>query len=169
MPTFSYPLISAEQDADGQVQLTQERFFHLKSQEDVSPQLWHVPISYVTYNPPRSRLPSDKPEAAIMKGSSLTLPQKTVSGMPCRFLKLNLDHVGYYRVQYSADWIERMVGCALQYGPSREGNGWFTNADLAGLLDDSFNLAFAGRYDISVPMQLLSVLHNTTGMRKITV
>jgi hypothetical protein len=150
---------------DGTVELTQERFFHFEAaSEDKNTQLWHVPISYALFKQPYSPgAPKSSPQSVIFNATTMSLPLKSsINDTACDVLKINVNHVGFYRVQYDAEWIKRIAECTVKYGAGPNGL-WLSQADVAGLLDDSFNLALAGRYAISAPMTLLDALKENSG------
>ncbi|KAF4804995.1 Glutamyl aminopeptidase [Turdus rufiventris] len=80
----------------------------------------------------------------------------TITASPDAFLKVNPDHIGFFRVNYDSQNWDRLSTLLLQDHRN------FTTADRAGILDDAFSLARPGLVNYSVPLQLTRYLRNET-------
>ncbi|XP_078463561.1 glutamyl aminopeptidase isoform X2 [Lampetra planeri] len=130
------PLISLRGDGGGAAAFSvEQRRFLLDPNAD--PQLpaspfrytWHVPLRFYTN---ASNVQDFQMFNMTQSAVSLT-PDPTPS-----WLKLNPDHVGFYRVNYSPQlW-------ALLLQQLQDNHTVFSDGDRAGFIDDAFSLARAG-------------------------
>ncbi|KFV75904.1 Glutamyl aminopeptidase, partial [Struthio camelus australis] len=80
----------------------------------------------------------------------------TITSFPNSFVKINSDHIGFYRVNYnSQNWAN--LATLLVNNHTR-----FSAADRAGILDDAFSLARAGLVNYFVALELTKYLTNET-------
>ncbi|NWY00844.1 AMPE aminopeptidase, partial [Nothoprocta ornata] len=78
----------------------------------------------------------------------------TIQSSPNSFVKINPDHIGFYRVNYnSQNWAD-LANLLIT------NHTIFSAADRAGILDDAFSLARAGLVNYSVPLELTKYLIN---------
>ncbi|XP_049946237.1 aminopeptidase N-like [Schistocerca serialis cubense] len=140
--TAGYPLVNVTRDYDtGTVTLTQTRFLQTEGAE---PGLssWDVPLTFTTgqegdfsSTATRQWLPADAGEAQL----SVTVASDD-------WLLVNIQEVGFYRVNYDTDnWA--LLAAQLQTDHSAIGV-----VNRAQILDDAFQLARAGLLDYSVAL-----------------
>ncbi|XP_010007436.1 PREDICTED: glutamyl aminopeptidase [Nestor notabilis] len=80
----------------------------------------------------------------------------TIPSSPNSFVKINPDHIGFYRVNYdSQNWASLSTLLVSNHKD-------FSAADRAGILDDVFSLARSGLVNYSVPLELTKYLINET-------
>ncbi|XP_010225771.1 PREDICTED: glutamyl aminopeptidase [Tinamus guttatus] len=78
----------------------------------------------------------------------------TIQSSPNPFVKINADHIGFYRVNYdSQNWADLANLLVINHTI-------FSAADRAGILDDAFSLARAGLVNYSIPLDLTEYLTN---------
>ncbi|NXA52990.1 AMPE aminopeptidase, partial [Nothocercus julius] len=78
----------------------------------------------------------------------------TIQSSPNSFVKINTDHIGFYRVNYNdQNWAD-LANLLIT------NHTIFSAADRAGILDDAFSLARAGFVNYSVPLELTKYLTN---------
>ncbi|NWV09614.1 AMPE aminopeptidase, partial [Ptilonorhynchus violaceus] len=80
----------------------------------------------------------------------------TIAASADAFLKVNPDHVGFFRVNYDTQNWARLSSLLLRDHTN------FSAADRAGILDDAFSLARAGLVNYSVPLELTKYLRYET-------
>lgn len=143
---MGFPIISVDEKRDGNkrtLHLKQSKFTADGSTDDSK---WLVPISIGSRSSsePIHRLVLDKKETVI------TLDNVS----PDDWIKLNMGHVGFYRVQYS----ESMLNALL---PSIE-NMSLSARDRLGLQNDAFALARAGTISSVDALKIASAYRNET-------
>ncbi|XP_039920765.1 glutamyl aminopeptidase isoform X2 [Hirundo rustica] len=80
----------------------------------------------------------------------------TIEASPGTFLKVNPEHIGFFRVNYDAqNWVE-LSRLLLQNHTN------FSTADRTGILDDAFSLARSGLVNYSVTLELTKYLRSET-------
>ncbi|CAH2244796.1 jg5146 [Pararge aegeria aegeria] len=138
-----YPVVNVNRDYDtGYVTFQQELFRNspeLSKNKDLK---WRIPISYTTMDVPTGNW-STKPK--------LWLNEKTLRPLlpvnQTQALYVNVDAIGYYRVNYDQrNW--ELLNAALE---SKTISSPITKAQL---IDDAFNLAKAGRLNYSYALGL---------------
>lgn len=144
-----YPVITVSRNGD-QLTLTQERFFY---SEGTSESLWWVPINYVVGSNPD--FSDTKPDLWIPGSKTQTVTngsQKTWTNDD--WIIVNIQESSYYRVNYDDNlWnllIEQLNG---------EDYEEIHLLNRAQLVDDSLNLARAGKISYDVPFGILEYLH----------
>ena len=143
-----YPVITVSRSGN-QLTLTQDRFFYT---EQTSSSLWWVPINYVVGSNPD--FSSTKPDLWMQGQKTLTLQSNTApkSWGNNDWLVLNIQESSYFRVNYDDNlWnllIEQLKGDFLK----------IHLLNRAQLVDDSLNLARAGKINYEVPFAILGYL-----------
>jgi aminopeptidase N len=130
----------------------QSRFLY---DEAADSQLWHVPINFVTASEPV--VINTKPDLWISRRSvSLSRAQATRNWSDKDWIVVNLQQGYYYRVNYdSALWqalIDQLNECHSAIDLRSRGQ----------LIDDSLNLARAGKISYDIPFGVLRHLHDET-------
>lgn len=141
-----YPVINVKKSGNKFV-LTQKRFLDdqdAKSDSSKSPYgyRWSVPITYITNKNNKPALiwfNKDEDEVAI------EVDEHT------KWIKLNADQVGFYRVNYNEEWITFKE--LLHFHHMK-----ISSLDRANLLDDLFSLADAGELDYNIVMDISTYL-----------
>ncbi|XP_041036385.1 glutamyl aminopeptidase [Carcharodon carcharias] len=130
--------------------LTQKRFLldsDVNATQPPSPlnYRWNIPIKWHTLN--------GKNETIFNSSStSITLNYRIADGL----LKINTDHVGFYRVQYEATTWDQIIAELI------ENHTLFSVADRTGLIDDAFSLGRATLLNYSVALNITRYLKNET-------
>lgn len=134
-----YPVLSVSVDGKRNVWVQQAPFsLSEETQCDSLKALWWVPVAFVSSDGPTqakwaelNACQSLRPLLALPKGG---------------WVKVNAMQYGYYRVNYSPELWTALATAAAQ----KDVNGFpvLRGMDLAGLIDDSYALAKAGRVDI---------------------
>uniref|UniRef100_A0A803VU04 Aminopeptidase n=1 Tax=Ficedula albicollis TaxID=59894 RepID=A0A803VU04_FICAL len=106
---------------------------------------WNIPVKWRFGNS------SDYTFYNASNSAGITIPAPTDT-----FLKVNPDHIGFFRVNYDSQNWARLSSLLLQNHTD------FSTADRAGILDDAFSLARPGLVDYSVPLDLTIYLRNET-------
>ena len=145
-----FPLVTVSRDANNVVILTQERFFNGTGKT------WWIPINYVVGSNPNftSTLPDMwmKGERQItFKGTSALKPFTNKDWMI-----FNIQQTSYYRVNYD-DNLWKLLIAQLNNGFQQ-----INVVNRAQLIDDSFNLAYAGKINYVIPISILQYLVNET-------
>ncbi|XP_072747372.1 aminopeptidase A isoform X2 [Anoplolepis gracilipes] len=137
-----YPVINVQKVGNTYI-LTQKRFL---DDSDITFDLsksdykyrWTVPITYITN---KNEIPTliwfDKDADKVV----IEVDQQT------KWIKLNVNQVGYYRVNYEEEW--KTLEELLQYHSTR-----LSIADRANLLDDLYSLAAANEIEYSVALTI---------------
>ncbi|XP_028036117.1 puromycin-sensitive aminopeptidase-like isoform X3 [Bombyx mandarina] len=139
-----YPVVTANRNYDtGAVEIEQRLFTSAKDPyQSMVDQLWHIPISYVNVDAPLDEW-STKPKTWLKDRISVfNVPYNSTQA-----LYLNVDAIGYYRVNYDQrNW--QLLAAALREGRLRSAIA------AAQLVDDAFNLARAAQLDYAHALQL---------------
>ncbi|XP_008579163.1 PREDICTED: glutamyl aminopeptidase-like isoform X2 [Galeopterus variegatus] len=129
--------------------VTQKRFL-LDSAADPSQPVsdfgytWNIPVKW-TEDKVSSTIVYDRSEEG-----GITLNSSNTSGNG--FLKINPDHIGFYRVNYELSiWDSIALNLSVYHET-------FSSADRASLIDDAFALARAQLLDYRVPLNLTKYL-----------
>jgi aminopeptidase N len=133
-----FPLVKVKRVADEQVQLTQERF--AVNFKNAQPAEWQIPLTYT--------LLGEAPEALLISGKTDVLKKIPAD----RALKLNVNGVGNYRVEYDQPSWNLLLE-ALQK---------LSDADRVNLLSDTWALVQANRAPISQYFSLVEKLPAST-------
>jgi aminopeptidase 2 len=138
---MGYPVVSVKDEAKGgkfQLEIKQERFL---SSGDVSAQddtaTWFVPLQIITSKSPKSPLT----EVLDGKKKSVTLDES-------EYFKLNFQHTGFYRVNYSKESLKR-IGQLIK-------DGKLNPSDRIGVITDAFSLSQAGYSPVVDGLDLLT-------------
>ncbi|NXE54489.1 AMPE aminopeptidase, partial [Casuarius casuarius] len=102
---------------------------------------WNIPVKW--------RLESSTNYTFYNKSDSAGI---TITSSPDSFVKINPDHIGFYRVNYNSQNWANLASLLVNNHTS------FSAADRAGILDDAFSLARAGLLNYSVPLELTKYL-----------
>ncbi|XP_003929505.1 glutamyl aminopeptidase [Saimiri boliviensis] len=142
---MGYPVLNV----NGVKNITQKRFL-LDSRANPSQPpsdlgyTWNIPVKWTEDNISSSVLFNRSEKEGI------TLNSSNPSGNA--FLKINPDHIGFYRVNYEvATWDSIAAELSLNHKN-------FSSADRASLIDDAFALARAQLLDYKVPLNLTKYL-----------
>ncbi|XP_069358351.1 aminopeptidase N-like [Maniola hyperantus] len=139
-----YPVVNVHRDYDtGYVTFQQNLFTHAPEvSAKAKDQKWSIPISYTTMDVPSGNW-STKPKLWL-NGRTL---QPLLPVNRTQALYVNVDAIGYYRVNYDQkNW--ELLSAALK---SNAINNPITKAQL---IDDAFNLAKAGQLNYSYALGL---------------
>src|SRR6266699_4121640 len=133
-----FPVVNVKREADGNVQLTQERFtVNFKNAPSL---LWKVPLTYSVVGEPAATLLMTDKTAAL-------------DNIPAdRALKLNVNGAGNYRVEYDA----------LSWKLLREALQKLGVEDRVSLLSDAWALVQGGRAPVSFYFGLVEKLPPST-------
>lgn len=143
-----YPVITVSRSGN-QLTLSQERFFYT---EQTSSSLWWVPINYVVKSNPN--FGDTKPDFWLSGQKTLTL-QSSSAQKPWTnsdWIIVNIQESGYYRVNYDDNLWNLLIE------QLKEDSTKIHLLNRAQLVDDSLNLARAGKIDYSVPFAILEYL-----------
>ncbi|KAF3815516.1 hypothetical protein GH733_016469 [Mirounga leonina] len=131
---MGYPVLNVKDRRN----ITQKRFL-LDSRANLSEPhsplgyTWNIPIKWTEDNVPRITLNSSNPAGNV-------------------FLKINPDHIGFYRVNYEVKTWERIAtSLSIRHRD-------FSSADRASLIDDAFALARAQLLDYNMALNLTKYL-----------
>ncbi|XP_003798224.1 glutamyl aminopeptidase isoform X2 [Otolemur garnettii] len=144
---MGYPVLTV---TDGR-KITQKRFL-LDSRADPSQPpsalgyTWNIPVKWTEDNLSNIILYNRS------EGGGITLNSANPSGNA--FLKINPDHIGFYRVNYEVPVWNQIAG-DLSLNHTR-----FSSADRASLIDDAFALARAQLLDYRVALNLTKYLES---------
>ena len=110
---------------------------------------WWVPLPFIT----NSATPTDwSKQLDKCKGSAaatITVPPNT------QWVKLNAGQYGFYRVNYTeAMWAQLATAVGVS-SSSGSGGTVLSSEDVAGLLDDAYQLSRAGQLSITVYLNLI--------------
>src|SRR2546423_2880019 len=135
-----FPVVNVKRDADGKVQLTQERF--TVNFENAPPLLWKIPLTYSVV---------DEPTATLL----MTDKTAALNNIPAdRALKLNVNGAGNYRVEYDARSWKLILEALQKLGTE----------DRVNLLSDAWALVQAGRAPVSFYFGLVETLPASTDL-----
>ncbi|XP_048453600.1 glutamyl aminopeptidase [Rhincodon typus] len=141
---MGFPVLNVESIS----KLTQKRFLLDPGANATQPPSslnyrWNIPIKWHTKN--------EQNETFFKSSSnSINLKYDPADGL----LKINTDHVGFYRVQYEASTWDEIINQLI-----REHN-FFSVADRTGLIDDTFSLGRATLLNYSVALNMTKYLEN---------
>lgn len=145
-----YPLITVAREGN-QLTLTQERFFYSNLTSD---NVWWVPINYVVASNPD--FTEAQPDLWMEAERSVTLLSDSApkGWTEDDWIIVNIQESNYYRVNYD-DHSWNLITRQLR-GNSFEDIHLLNRAQL---IDDSLNLARAGRISYEIPFGILEYLH----------
>lgn len=130
--TPGFPLLSATQDEQGIV-VSQERFFVHPGAKGTS-QIWPVPVHFST---------GGKKDQAVL----VTQKTSRLSGIVAEpYVKLNAQAVGFYRVAYSDELLQK-IARGLE-------DGAFSVVDRWQLVNDAWTLALAGKASTAAALDI---------------
>ncbi len=133
-----FPVVKVKREADGKVQLTQERF--TVNFKNAPPLEWKIPLTY--------SIIGEAPATLLM-----TSKIETLQNIPAdRALKLNLNGAGNYRVEYDEPSWKLLVEALPKLGVE----------DRVNLLSDAWPLVQAGRAPVSLYFGLVEKLPAST-------
>jgi aminopeptidase N len=136
----AFPVVRVKREADGKVQLTQERF--TINFENAPPLLWKIPLTYSVVGEPAATL--------LLTGKAASL-ENIPAG---RALKLNVNGAGNYRVEYDARSWNLLIKALPKLGME----------DRVNLLSDVWALMQAGRAPVSLYFELVEKLPTCTDL-----
>ncbi|XP_072351999.1 glutamyl aminopeptidase [Scyliorhinus torazame] len=141
---MGFPVLTVESIST----VTQKRFL-LDSKANASEP--HSPLNY-RWNIPVKWLNGKNETIFNSSSTSITLTSDTANGL----LKINTDHVGFYRVDYEATTWDNIINqLTVDYN-------FFSVADRTGLIDDAFSLGRATLLNYSVALNMTKYLKNET-------
>jgi aminopeptidase 2 len=138
-----FPVITVDENADGTVKLTQNRFLStgdVKPEEDET--IWWVPLEVKTIEGGKATVD----HKAVLSERSVTYDLKGADTF-----KINADTIGVYRVKYSPERLAKLGKQASS----------FTTEDRVGLVSDATTLARAGYAKTSGSLNLVNELAAT--------
>jgi aminopeptidase N len=135
-----FPVLKVRRDADGKVQLTQERF--TVNFKTAPPLLWRIPLTYSVVG--------ETPATLLMPGKTAALENVSAD----RPLKLNVNGAGNYRIEYDARSWKLLLEALPKLGVE----------DRVNLLSDAWALAQTGRAPISLYFELVEKLPAATDL-----
>lgn len=150
-----YPVIHVSMNGST-LTFTQTRFLYDDNSESASNTAWHVPINYVTAS--NAVIINTKPDFWMNKERSVTLnPEKAAKyWKDDDWIVVNLQQGYYYRVNYDDKlWqslIDQLNSCHSKIDLRNRGQ----------LIDDSLNLARAGKIGYNIPLAILKHLKGET-------
>ncbi|XP_055377192.1 aminopeptidase A-like [Condylostylus longicornis] len=147
------PVVNVEKLSETEYKLKQKRFF--ANPEDENKEVeespynyrWEIPITYFTSENQSVERKWFKYEDAEV---SLTLKK------PAKWIKLNKNQVGYYRVNYNAEIWKELTDALLSKMDA------FSVSDRAHLLNDAFALSDATQLDYGISLNLTTYLEKET-------
>ncbi|KAG6932553.1 glutamyl aminopeptidase [Chelydra serpentina] len=144
---MGYPVLSVEANS----KVIQRRFLldPLANSSEPTSALgytWNIPVKWYAGNETDVTFYNKSESAAT--GITIT------PSNPDSLLKINPDHIGFYRVNYETQTWNNIVNNLLI------GHQSFSSADRAGLVDDVFSLARAELLNYTVPLNLTKYLQN---------
>lgn len=150
---MGYPVVNVEQVSPTQYKLTQKRFLlnpnsenqtHAESEFNYR---WYIPITYTTDT-------QTEPKSVWFNNQDIeiTLPELG----PHKWLKLNKDQVGYYRVNYPINMWQALTDALIADVSA------FSVSDRAHLLNDAFSLAEATHIKYDTALELTRYLAKET-------
>lgn len=150
-----YPVITINK-TENQIEISQERFLYQKSKQENFP-LWIIPLNYVVASDPKFN--STLPDYWMHTASKVTI---RIENAPKRWQKddwiiFNVQSTGFYRVNYD-DELWKLIVKELTEGDYKK----IHVANRAKLVDDSLNLARAGKLNYRVVFDVLSYMQNET-------
>jgi aminopeptidase N len=135
-----FPVVNVKREADGKIQLRQERFT-VNYKNDPS-FLWKIPLTYSVVN--------EAPATLLMTGNTAVL-----KNIPSdRALKLNVNGAGNYRVEYDEPSWKLLVAALPKLHV----------ADRVNLLSDAWALLQANRAPVSLYFGLVEKLSASTDL-----
>lgn len=144
-----YPVITVSRNGN-QLKLTQDRFFYT---EETSSNLWWVPINYVVGSNPI--FTDTKPDLWMAGEKEVTIESATApkSWTNNDWIVVNIQETSYYRVNYDDNLWNLLI-------QQLNGNNFdqIHVLNRAQLVDDSLNLARAGKISYDVPFGILEYL-----------
>lgn len=143
-----YPVVTVSRSGN-QLTLTQERFYYT---QETSSSVWWVPINYVVGSNPD--FSDTKPDLWMQGQKTVNLQSNTApkSWNVNDWIVVNIQESSYYRVNYDDNLWNLLI---------EQLHGDFSKIHLlnrAQLVDDSLNLARAGKIDYNVPFAILEYL-----------
>lgn len=122
-----FPLLSVKEENNNLI-ITQTRFFAgTKNQDEKN---WIIPVTI--------QFKDNAPQVHLMSQNTLTISVQS------KIYKLNLSNVGFYRVLYPKDVMERTF------------NFFSSNKDRLNFINDLFALAFGGYVDIAWVVKIIT-------------
>lgn len=144
-----YPVITVSRTGN-QLKLTQDRFFYT---EETSSNLWWVPINYVVGSNPV--FTDTKPDLWLAGEKEVTIESDTAPKpwTTNDWIVVNIQETSYYRVNYDDNLWNLLI-------QQLNGNNFdqIHVLNRAQLVDDSLNLARAGKISYDVPFGILEYL-----------
>ncbi|CAH0703057.1 unnamed protein product [Spodoptera exigua] len=146
-----YPVVSVTRDYEtGRVEFEQRLFTAATDPyEKMLQQLWHIPVSYCAVGGAASESCSTKPRSWLQaRKATVTLPINDTQA-----LYVNVDAIGYYRVNYDKkNW--ELLSVALKTGQIK------SPITKSQLIDDAFNLAKVSQLNYSYALGLTTCVIN---------
>src|SRR5438128_1674248 len=135
-----FPVVKVKREADGKVQLTQERF--TVNFKDAPPLQWKIPLTY--------SIVGEAPATLLMSGKTADLENIPASSA----LKVNVNGAGNYRVEYDVPCWNLLVEALPKLNVE----------DRVNLLSDAWALVQAGRAPVSLYFGLVEKLPASTDL-----
>ena len=135
-----FPVVKVKRDAEGRVQLTQERF--TVNFKNAPPLLWQIPLTYSVVG--------EAPATLLMTGKTAAL--ENISGN--RAFKLNINGAGNYRVEYDDPSWQLLLKALPKLGVE----------DRVNLLSDAWALVQTGPAPVALYFELVEQLPPSTDL-----
>ncbi|CAG5041290.1 unnamed protein product [Parnassius apollo] len=145
-----YPVVKVEREYGSEKVHFSQKLFTSSGDpyKSMADQLWHIPISYTSMDVPHGNW-TTKPQLWLSNRAATA----SVQIDDTQALYVNVDAIGYYRVNYDKrNW--ELLNQALKMGAFR------TPITKAQLIDDAFNLAKSGQLDYSYALGLTTCVIN---------
>src|SRR5947199_1520344 len=133
-----FPVVKVKREADGKIQLTQERF--TVNFKNAPPLKWKIPLTYSVVG--------EAPATLLMTGKTAALENISAD----RALKLNVNGAGNYRAEYDEPSWRLLLKALPNLGVE----------DRVNLLSDAWALVQAGRAPVSLYFGLVEKLPAST-------
>lgn len=144
-----YPMITVSRDGD-QITFTQERFYYTSQ---MSSNVWWVPINYVVASNPNFSEATPDLWMDGVKSVNLTSSSAPKTWTAKDWIVVNIQESSYYRVNYDNNLWKLLI--QQLNGNNHEQIHLLNRAQL---VDDSLNLARAGKIDYDIPLSILGYL-----------
>ena len=152
---MGYPLITFSRQEAGNLGgwcIKQTRFMSSALIETSQPTLPPSPYNYTWVVPVSFTTDSGEMHHIVLNATSNSSNANINLSTTLKWLKVNINGSGYYRVQYP-EFIWRSLASQLD-----EDHTFISAVDRAQLIDDAFALLEAGQLDEAIPLELIAYL-----------
>ncbi|XP_065214647.1 aminopeptidase N-like [Planococcus citri] len=145
---IGYPLVTVSRCYHhGKVSITQTTYKSPRAPKTLPDQKWIIPLTYTTKS--ELKFSNTKPNQWSFAEKPTRLPETFPNS---DWVLFNLQHTGYYRVNYDLKNWQLLTDQLLQQP------GKIVSLNRAQLIDDSFALAYEDKLDYKVPLNLIQYL-----------